>query len=178
MLHTNAYPEWGMVSTSPSTSKLRRLYRAMLKVLSHVSLLERGKYNSSFTGGCWRCCLMFPSFKGANIFPPWLGQIYYFYISWQGQIYFLYSSIDVESHFVLALPVLSDVQFSLQECQCGGQNWPQVKRERSKGFVWPSDILEIRVSNFVTKWRWKAESWSEGGQHQLSLAITSWQLPH
>ena len=39
MLHTNAYPEWGMVSTSPSTSKLRRLCRAMLKVLSHVSLL-------------------------------------------------------------------------------------------------------------------------------------------
>ena len=146
-------------------------------------------------GRCWRCCLMFSFLKGANIFPPWLGQLYFlldwgkyissltgtniffFYISWHGQIYFLldwgkyfflhimtganifplqlhWCRIFIKKKFCLiALPVLSDVQLSLQECQCGGQNWPQVKRERSKGFVWPSDILEIRVSNFVTKWR-------------------------
>ena len=66
MLHTNAYPEWGMVSTSQSTSKLRRLCRAMLKVLSHVSLLERGKYISSLTGAN---ILFLHIMTGANIFP-------------------------------------------------------------------------------------------------------------
>ena len=66
MLHTNAYPEWGMVLTSRSTSKLRRLCRAMLKVLSHVFLLERGKYISSLTGAN---ILFLHIMTGANIFP-------------------------------------------------------------------------------------------------------------